>query len=878
VADRAKKVSSTEPLPDLNGTLNVPFDLTPIQHMFLAATSSADYSQSFLLKTSSKIDNEAFREAFDLLVRRHPMLRARFQQDANAGSWSQRVIAFDPAVYSLTFQGPNQVDDMYEINANTRKALDMRTGPVFAANVFLNEQGSNQIVFLTAHHMIIDLVSWRIILRDLEEYLSVTNVRPKDEVHHLSFEAWARLQRDFVRRLPNPESQVATAVQPPDFSYWGMDAAPSTFDNIDAARFQLDSEVTAALLGRCNTVLSTEPLDIFLGVAIYAFAETFPARAIPTFFTESHGREAWHPDIDPSETVGWFTTMYPVAVPSGRPKNVLEAIAGAKDARRKFTDKGFAWFSSQFLESADERSPVRGGAVELIFNYFGMYQQLERDGSLFTPLNTRSMQPTEEGGAGTVRMSLLELDVAVYHGHLQVSLLFDRRMKHQAQLMAFMKLAQSLFEETAQKFPRMERVLTASDVPLMKLDYGQLGELVHTMQARTGLSAADVESMYPCTSMQEDLLASQAKGLGYYNTRLVWKAETNNVDGPSGVDSRRLASAWRQVCKRHAILRSILMLDPSRPGRWFQMVPKETAPSVELIDGPVQSLRDVLSAMDDEARLDFDAARPRHRLKIWQTIEGASVCQVDISHVLIDGAATEALIRDWMACYNGTARRQTPKFEAYVAFLQSHPRQQELDHWKRYTKGMPSVRFLPTEVSAQVEDVPRRLHTKQVMRVSTSALSRCCEAHQVTPACVFRAAWAMTMRKHGRFDEDEVVFGYLAHGRGVPVSSAQDIVGPMVVTLPFRARVTENASLRELLRQTQQDMVEGLGAQSISWGEVQHACASWNERPFDTLVNYRKAVDAAGHADASSEIAFTEIATYDPMEVSQIHFLSEFTC
>ncbi|KAH7055535.1 hypothetical protein B0J12DRAFT_422204 [Macrophomina phaseolina] len=850
VADRATAVAVHDDLPDSREEVNVPFALTPIQDMFLSATSSAEYSQSFLLHFRRKIDDDALRDALDLLVQRHSMLRARFRRDKSTGSWSQRTIPFSVEAYQLSFRGPSTLDDIYASNARTRKTLNIRTGPVFAATVFADAHNlTHRILFLTAHHLVIDLVSWRIILHHLESLLAATTPPPSPP-RGLPFQTWARLQHSHIHSLP-----PARASQSPTLTYWNLPPATlPTFSHTSTLHFSLPPATTAALLGRaCHAALATEPLDILLGVTQHAFAHAFPDRSAPcTFHTESHGRESRRPGVgDPSETVGWFTTMYPV-VASGD-GDVVEAVARAKDARRRFGDNGFAWFAAQRPR----------GPVELIFNYFGLYQQLERPGALFAPVNEREMQPTEEGGPEAVRMSLLEVDVMVAEGVLRVVLVFDRRMARQRQLRAFMDAAAELFEEVAGRLPRMERRLTGADAPLMGLDWRGLEAVVAEVRVRTGLGAADVEGLYPCTPMQEDLLGSQAKGLGYYDTRLLWKAEVKGGDGGVTVDVRRLASAWRQVCDRHALLRSVQLPDRSRPGRWLQVIAKDTNPDIDVVGGRAPALGDVLAAIEDDPAPDFNAARPRHRLKLRRTLDGAVVCQLDISHVLIDGAATEALMRDWIRCYTGTAGRQTSDFQSYVAFLQSGRREQELEYWARYTEGMPIARF-PFRPDCGAAE--RRLRTQQVMRVTTPDLDRCCESHQVTPACIFRAAWALTLRRY--VPSDDVVFGYLAHGRDVPVESPLDIVGPLVVTLPFRACVAEKADLPALLQGAQRDMIQSLGAQSVSWSEIERRCGRWGERPFDTLLNYRKAVEPDDGGEA--ELAFSEILTHDPMEYAVV--------
>jgi non-ribosomal peptide synthase protein (TIGR01720 family) len=853
VAERAKDAIAVESVFDLGAELDAPFSLTPIQEMFLAATSRMEYSQSFLLKMNSKVSGQKLQEAFDTLVGRHSMLRARFQRDINANSWKQQVTPFDRKAYSLNFYGSTTLEHVYQVNSKTRSTLDICTGPVFAANIFHDEIGTNRICFLTAHHMIIDLVSWRIILRDLEELLLSPDVGAKPSVHPLSFETWARLQREFVNRLPTSVSAPNTESQSPNFRYWGMENTLSTFDCLDTLKFELSSDHTAALLGPANATLSTEPADILLGITMHAFAATFRDRTMPAFFTESHGRESWHSSIDPSETIGWFTTMYPILTTNKSPKDVMDTISDVKDARRKIADKGFAWFSSQFLNSDYNESPVRQGAVEIIFNYFGMYQQLEREGSLFTPINTIEMQPTEEGGAGTARMSLLEVDIAVYHGRLQFSLLFDRKMRHQDRLLAFKQQAQYFFEEAARILPERQRKLTASDVPLLNIGCTQLDELMTTVITKAGFSAADVQSMYPCSSMQEDILNSQAKDLGYYNTRLVWRADGKTT---SSINSLRLDNAWRQLCKRHAILRSTFLPNPWIPGKWFQIAARATLPAVEHIDGPLQTVEHVCRAIADDATPNWNVPRPRHRLKIWPTLEGTIICQIDISHVLIDGTATETIMRDWLACYNDSVLQQASAYERYIEFLQSQPRHRELEYWMRYAQDMPT-----TILRTHSLDALQPLRTNHIMDIPVARLRKCCETYQTTPACVFRAAWALALSRYG--DSDDVVFGYLAHGRDAPITSARTIVGPMVLTLPCWVRGTRDSSLSTILRQVQQDMVKSLSAQNVSWGEVERACRR-QERPFDTLVNYRKAVDAT--IDLGSAITLTELWTYDPME------------
>jgi hypothetical protein len=84
----------------------------------------------------------------------------------------------------------------------------------------------------------------------------------------------------------------------------------------DIAEFKFTPDVddTGGLLRKCHSSMKTEALDILLAAAFSFFAKAF-SRTPPAIFNEGHGRESWDSSrIDVTETVGWFTTMYPLHI------------------------------------------------------------------------------------------------------------------------------------------------------------------------------------------------------------------------------------------------------------------------------------------------------------------------------------------------------------------------------------------------------------------------------------------------------------------------------------------------------------------------------------------------------------------------------------
>lgn len=167
------------------------------------------------------------------------------------------------------------------------------------------------MLFLVAHHLVVDLVSWRIILQDLEEFLHRGQLFTREPI---SFQTWAKQQEKYARAhlrshqltRPNKLGSLPLSTPPNLKDFWGIDPSQNLFGEAVASTFALDAETTALLLGRCNDCLATEPSDLFIASLLESFALVFQDRGIPAVHCEGHGREPWDGSgIDLSGTVGW---------------------------------------------------------------------------------------------------------------------------------------------------------------------------------------------------------------------------------------------------------------------------------------------------------------------------------------------------------------------------------------------------------------------------------------------------------------------------------------------------------------------------------------------------------------------------------------------
>ena len=290
------------------------FDLSPIQQLYFNCVERnwAQFNQSVLLRSSRKLSSEEVIRIFNAVVKEHSMLRARFRKDGT-GNWRQRISTDVSGSCRFRAHTITTTAGMQPYIEDSQRSLDIQKGPVIAVNLF-NIGPSDTQLFIAAHHLVIDLVSWRIILQDLEDLLHFGTLRAHSS---LPFQMWCRLQ------LENAQEQNAKQLLPhkevpkADLAYWGMIDKPNVHGDVVSEAIDFDNETTTALLASCHQSLQTDVVDVLLAAILWSFPHAFPARETPlAVYNEGHGREPWEAKLDLSRTVGWFTTLSPAYLPA----------------------------------------------------------------------------------------------------------------------------------------------------------------------------------------------------------------------------------------------------------------------------------------------------------------------------------------------------------------------------------------------------------------------------------------------------------------------------------------------------------------------------------------------------------------------------------
>lgn len=312
ITDLASRVSLPEQI-TYEGEDAHEFDLSPIQQLYFTCVGSnvAQFNQSVLLRLARKPTAEEVTRAVNALVKAHSMLRARFRKDGT-GNWRQRITSDVPGSYRFKTHNIMSAARTESRIEDSQKCLDVQRGPILALDLFNIKEGDVQL-FITAHHLVIDLVSWRIILQDLEDFFHSGRLISRGS---LPFQSWCRLQSTNAqhqnKEVVLPHYEAATA----DLDYWGMTDKPNVYGDVLSEGIEINSKTTSEMLAGCHDSLKTDTVDVLLAVLLQAYRNTFSDRLTPpTIYNESHGREPWETKLDLSRTVGWFTSLCPVYLP-----------------------------------------------------------------------------------------------------------------------------------------------------------------------------------------------------------------------------------------------------------------------------------------------------------------------------------------------------------------------------------------------------------------------------------------------------------------------------------------------------------------------------------------------------------------------------------
>lgn len=823
---------------------NEPSALSPIQTMFFNLMPEGNnlYDQGFYLKLREVMDVKQVKHAIQTIADRHSMLRAVFSC-SDSGKWTQSTRSSGPAYHHFQHHMVASASEALQIIDLTRKNIDIRCGIVFA--VALMQLGNEQRLFLTCHHLVVDLVSWRIILHDLERILRGEHL---PDLSALAFTQWTEMQVQHQQESISPDS--SREILPSHASFWKLENRSNRYGDIRRQSFTLEPDVTSRLLKPSGDSMPVETLDILLGALISAFNTIFSDREAISTFYESHGRFPWHSSLNIADTVGWFTSYCPVQ--ANACKGIAGAIQQVRTARVATPDHGRSYMATRFHPSRSNDTRRDHEKMELCFNYMGLYQQFETKESLFSQVNEGEFEIDD---AAIERFALFDVSVEVVDGRMSMLFGYNRHMAHQDRIVAWVDTYHSSLVSLAHASQVMWPKATIGDV----LDLG-IASQSSAAKLSSSLSIAQKEVAYmgPSTPMQQYLLEYEARRPGFVNSEFLFRIDTPEDGGVP--DMIRFREAWKQTVQRHSSLRTFFVAEPDDPARWLQVVLED--PPCDILTHFVDSdmdHHDLATELLDDLPVPYRAGVVHNTLHLYVISGRLRYANLDISHAITDGGSRAIILNDLArAYYNGASTAQATPSHVAAAMLQQQ-RSESIQYWTTYLESLVPCQF-PIHL---MPEEPQNGRGQVVVDVPDSnALRTIAASKGITLTSLFYALWSILLGS--RTTQSTVSFATLSSGRKESIPHIQSIVGPFFTILARSSLVSDDMTLLELAQHHQDESVKSLPFQDVSMTELQ-----LDGKPAvelcNTYVNYQKI--KSSEAGSTEGIRFETIGFRGQLQV-----------
>lgn len=474
----ASQTDMGEPIADKVAEGSIP--PTPITEWFFAQRFKQPqyWNQSILMKMKQSIDADEVRRVLMLLIGHHDGLRMNLNPAAGGLAYEPKHLEPDIQVEEVdlsSYSGEELDQRIKTIGTQLKSGLRMDEGLPIAACLFIAGADKERLLLMTAHHLVVDAVSWRILLDDFAYALS--RIRQNESPVLLrkthSYKAWATKLQQYADRMPDRE-----------LGYWttlltdAVDAGKLLPETAEPPRkmecmtveSDLTEDETAALLGTANETYLTETKELLiLALAMTVRAYTNNDKVL--FELEGHGREELFDAVDLSRTVGWFTSMFPFLLRL-QGEEIGGLVKEVKERLRAVPNNGVGYGIAKYLSR--HRMPYEP-APSVRFNYLG-----EMDNALNHDLFEWSSQDSGSDQAPDSSLTcLLDVMVLISRKRLKITATSGRTHGQMADLASFAdRMAEALRHIIAHCAEAEKRQFTPSDFDAARLTQADLDWLI----------------------------------------------------------------------------------------------------------------------------------------------------------------------------------------------------------------------------------------------------------------------------------------------------------------------------------------------------------------------------------------------------------------
>lgn len=753
------------------GTLTGEFGLLPIQSWFFEKVKSGQFksyqhwNQAFLIKVPV-LEVSKLNACLEKLANYHDILRADYRKSDVQGKQHYNATIVLPELKQINI---STLSDQERIDVLTKwqSQFSIESGPLWQVGYLTGYEDGSARIFFAAHHLVIDAVSWRILVEDLQHLYHgemlpqksssyrqwVASVKNYAQSHTAEIGYW----KDQMSSLPEHEPTVErTKLGGDDIagSYGGM---------------SLCQEKTKTLLQGINGAYHTEVNDILLTALAYALQECQGNR-VHGITLEGHGREFIDSQIDVSRTVGWFTTLYPVSL---LVKATLgESIKGIKEGLRKIPNKGIG-YGALLPEHQKDLPPIS-------FNYLGQFDVQGEDWQITAELPGRVV------GQGNDDSNLININGMVVDGRLNFSIVT------QPMILEAQKLADTLEKHLLNIIEHCEKVIaekaqeyTPSDFTSVSISQPLLDQLQHEAK----VAGNEIESIYPANSLQQGFIyhaLSQPSDDAYRVQILLDYKQVDSIEA--------YLQAWELVIQTYPILRTAFNWE-AEP---IQICYKRGQLNYQIHDLTTYNKKgqaaEIKRIQEQDRRTHFDLQKaPLVRLHIFKLANMHYVVLKSIHHSISDGWSSQVLLSKLHDFYRAIQSddvivvQEETVYQQAQAYYQTHKTSQ-IQYWQEKLGTIEAANDISPLLDAKINVEQTRVVKSArstyltVDSMRAKKLQTLAKRQGTTLSSLIQFSWHKLLSVYTQ--DKQTIVGTTVSGRDLPIYGIAESVGLYINTLP----------------------------------------------------------------------------------------------
>ncbi|MEJ6472783.1 amino acid adenylation domain-containing protein [Pseudoalteromonas piscicida] len=813
----------------------------------LQLPNPSHFNQAILIKTPKEFNPDSLHSILPALAHKHDILRLRFDLDSSEAeyvpvgekSWLDATEQIDCG----EFESPNQAPQFLEQCQRIQRNLCISTGDILRIAHF--SFANDGRLLLVAHHLAVDVVSWRILLNDLS--IAYQQWLAKDEINlpakTVSVQEWAQMlrqwqatpefcqQRAYWQRAENDRQAPLSALL--GYTEDGTLEISNQVNDTQKVHFSVPGLVNdSAMLHLLNTYQMSY-VEFLVAVLVNGITSWQGIQGL-TLDLEGHGRESLFPGVDLSDTIGWFTSMYPVnfSLHNVDCENALLKLV--KQQLRAVPNGGIGYGVCRYL--ADE--PLQQSVpVDILFNYLGKVATQNQQ-ELFAPVNESigsSIDPNAQ------RSCVLQVTAVTVDDKTHITLEFNSKHFVKSEIHELEQRIKRAAEQLVQGAEQQNRLQwIPQDFPLTTIEQSSLDKLTD--------GYPHLANLYPVTPVQQGILLHSQLQVGtYINQMYLVLRGTLNINA--------LQQAWQHLCQQFEVLRTAFVeLDSASP---LQLVVSDVELDWEELDwreASQQQEREFKVLQSNQANVAFDFSSPSlMRLKLVQLDNEEYRLLWTYHHVLLDGWSLPILLKNLVEKYHyyNDVPRDKPissievdtGFYDYVGWLQQQNIVQAQTYWQKTLSAVTAPSLLASSVelgSASTaegsESLDGDLEQSLVLNKKQSdALNQFCRQQGTTLSNVLQLTLGYLLQRY--LGLQQVVFGVTVAGRPAELNNIESSVGLFINTVPVVFDYGLSDSIERVLQANHQAQLQRTQYSYLSPATIQQLSAlGAGESIFDVLL------------------------------------------